>query len=447
MYLQEMKCALTLLLFSFVFGFSQSGLTLVQRPKAVIPFQLINNLIFIKLKVNGVDLTFLVDSGVSETILFSLDDKEISFNKVEKIKFSGLGENADVEGLHSTDNIVSIGKFLSDAHHSIYIILDENINFSSHVGIPVNGIIGYQLFKNNVVDINFKSKKMTFLSPEKFKKKRVRNFVKIPLTFTANKPYVMTEVEIQKKRQPAKMLLDLGNSDAVWLFPQALKDDSIMLKGITDYLGRGFSGDIYGERARIKKITLADYEFKTPIVAIPETSSIRSVTLAPERKGSIGNEILRRFRLIFDYQNATVFLRPNGDLREAFLFNGSGMAVQHDGMQWAQDLVKIETRRTDDSEIPLYKAEQEFRYKFVLKPQFSVASCRENSPCSVAGIRRGDRLISVNKKRAGELTLEKINHLLRGPDGTPVSLLIERDGRIIQLQMKLKDPIPYPNEN
>jgi hypothetical protein len=45
--------------------------------KVKIPFQLINNLVFIPINVNGVELTFL-DSGVKETILFSLEEKKIN---------------------------------------------------------------------------------------------------------------------------------------------------------------------------------------------------------------------------------------------------------------------------------------------------------------------------------------------------------------------------------
>lgn len=52
--------------------------------KVTIPFKLINNLIFIPIKVNGVELNFLLDSGVEETILFSMEEKqEVSFNNVE----------------------------------------------------------------------------------------------------------------------------------------------------------------------------------------------------------------------------------------------------------------------------------------------------------------------------------------------------------------------------
>ena len=95
-------------LFLFIFSFGQKGFQVVDDKKTVIPFQLINNLIFIPLNINGVDLTFLLDSGVNETILFSLENKEINFNDVEKIKFAGLGETKNIEGLKSENNIVNL---------------------------------------------------------------------------------------------------------------------------------------------------------------------------------------------------------------------------------------------------------------------------------------------------------------------------------------------------
>jgi hypothetical protein len=39
----------------------------------------------------------------------------------------------------------------------LYIIVDQNFNISSHVGIPVNGIIG-SVFNNNLFEINYEKK-------------------------------------------------------------------------------------------------------------------------------------------------------------------------------------------------------------------------------------------------------------------------------------------------
>ena len=171
--------------------FSQDGFVISNPKKTTIPFQLINNLIFIPVNINGVDLTFLLDSGVNETILFSLDQKEVNFNNVEKINFSGLGESINIEGLKSENNIVNIGKDYKDSQHLVFIILNESINFSSHVGIPVNGIIGYHFFKNHPIEINYTSKKIIIYNNEKTFAQRQKRFSEFPITIEGNKPYIM----------------------------------------------------------------------------------------------------------------------------------------------------------------------------------------------------------------------------------------------------------------
>ncbi|MDG4652641.1 hypothetical protein [Chryseobacterium arthrosphaerae] len=56
-----------------IFINAQNAFELINTKKAVIPFKFINNLIFIPININGAELTFLLDTGVSETILFSLE--------------------------------------------------------------------------------------------------------------------------------------------------------------------------------------------------------------------------------------------------------------------------------------------------------------------------------------------------------------------------------------
>jgi hypothetical protein len=34
-----------------------------------------------------------------------------------------------------------------------------------------------------------------------------------------NKPYMYADVEMKHEKQSSKLLLDLGNTDSVWLFP------------------------------------------------------------------------------------------------------------------------------------------------------------------------------------------------------------------------------------
>ncbi|MGS0748291.1 hypothetical protein [Halpernia sp. GG3] len=155
----------TLLQFSFA---QDLGFKINAGKKTVIPFQLINNLIFIPVTVNGISLTFLLDSGVSETILFSLENKEVNFENVEKVKFSGLGDNVELFGLKTINNDVKINNHFEDPSHTIFLILNEDFKFSSHVGIPVNGIIGYHFFKNNPVQIDYIRKKITVYNEDRY---------------------------------------------------------------------------------------------------------------------------------------------------------------------------------------------------------------------------------------------------------------------------------------
>ncbi len=163
---------------------AQDGFQILEDKKKVnIPFRQINNLVFLDLKVNNVDLTFLLDTGVSETLLFSLENKEVVFENVEKIKFTGLGGSNYIEGIKSTKNKVEVNKTLVDFSHEIYIILDEDFNFSSHVGIPVNGIIGYHFFKNNPLKIDFERHIITVYNRKYYSEKTFRKFEKLKILY------------------------------------------------------------------------------------------------------------------------------------------------------------------------------------------------------------------------------------------------------------------------
>ena len=444
-----MKSLKIFFFFLFCFSSAQKGFEISTPKKTVIPFQLINNLIFIPLNINGVELTFLLDSGVNETILFSLDEKEIKFNDTEKVKFSGLGESKNIEGLRSDNNVVNIGKGYQDLKHTIYIILDESINFSSHVGIPVNGIIGYHFFKNKPVEIDYITKKLSVYNDEKTFSKRKKKFKEFPISVEGNKPYLMTDVEMMQEKVASKMLLDLGNSDAIWLFPKVIENFVYNRPNIDDYLGQGFNGDIFGKRSRIHGFYIGDFAFEKPLTAMPDEFSIQSLKIVPDRKGSVGSDILRRFTLIFDYQEKKIYLRKNKHFNDPFLFNKSGLDIQHDGMTWQQDLVRVETAKTEKARegIVAYESEDKFKYNFVLKPQYSVAGCRKEAQCYIAGIRKDDKIISINNKKSGDWTLQKINDLMKQEDGTTVTFDMERNRQKMTFKLILKDPIPYQDEN
>jgi hypothetical protein len=153
-------------------------------------------LTFIDLKINEVNLTFLLDTGVAETLLFSLENKDISFENVEKVNFTGLGGSSYIEGIKSSKNtLVSINISLTKPH--IYIILDENLT-SLHVGIPVNGIMGYHFFKNHPIKIDFERHVITVYNEKFFNEKKLKKFEKLPISIEGQKPYLVRSSAIER---------------------------------------------------------------------------------------------------------------------------------------------------------------------------------------------------------------------------------------------------------
>jgi hypothetical protein len=411
-----------------------------KEEKVNIPFKLINNLIFIPIKVNGVELNFLLDSGVEETILFSLEEKkEIEFYNIEKITLRGLGSEDAIQGLKSTNNILEV-QGLKSTNHLLYIVLDQEFNLSSHVGIPVNGIIGYNFFKDNLVEINYERKRITIhRENDKNRKKIEKKFKKTPITIEKNKPYIVNGVTIDSLEFPAKLLIDIGNSDALWLFEKESQLIKVPAKNFEDYLGKGFSGDVEGKRARVLKFKIAEFEFKNPIAAFPDSTSLKSVKMVPGRVGSVGGEILRRFTIVFDYTNGILYLKKNREFNTPFNYNKSGIEIQQQGMQWVQETLYLQTIPIVVTEVP-FKAESNsnnFKYKFNLKPVYSIANIRKNSPAYVSGLQKGDIIISINGNPTYKYSLQQMNAFLKSEEEKWITVEIKRNSRILKFKFQL----------
>lgn len=411
--------------------------------KVSIPMVLINNLVFIPIKVNGVELNFLLDSGVEETILFSLKDNPgVSFYNSQKISLRGLGTEDAIEGLKTTNNILEL-EGMKSFHQLIYVILDEGFNLSSQIGIPVNGIIGCQFFKNNLVRIDYASKKVIVSKNDEIQRAKIqKKYAAVPISIERVKPYLYGKINLENKEVDVKLLIDTGNSDSVWLFQKINEQIKVPSKNFEDFLGKGFSGDVEGKRARIDGFSFSDFHFSHPIVAFPDSISIRNVRMVKDRVGSVGGGILRRFSVIFDYQNQQMYLKKNSNFADAFTYNKSGIEIKHHGLQWVKETVKMETvpiSGTITFDSSGRNTSNDFKYKFALKPVYEIANIRKNSAAAASGLRVGDVLLSVNKKPVYQFSLQKLNELFRSEEDRWVFLEVERNGQFLKFSFQLHD--------
>jgi membrane-associated protease RseP (regulator of RpoE activity) len=233
----------------------------------------------------------------------------------------------------------------------------------------------------------------------------------------------------------------LGNSDAFWLFQDANPNIQLPSLFFEDYLGRGFSGDIHGKRTKINSVQLGSFKLNKPIIALPDSTSIKSVNMVKDRLGSIGGGILKRFTAIFDYPNGQLFIKKASTFEDIFHYNRSGIEIINSGLQWVPETVRLATTYQDNT---FYAAgnrsgSANFQYKFELKAVFEIANVRVNSPAKEAGLQKGDILEAINNSSINSFTLQQINVLLQSEEGKTLYFEINRNGKTLKIKFQTKE--------
>jgi len=410
-----------------------------------IRFKFINNLIVIPLKINGKKLSFILDSGVSKTILFNITQNDsIGLNSVEKVSLRGLGKGEPVEALLSKNNKLSLKNIVS-YDETIYVIVRDYFDLSSKMGTTIHGIIGYNLLSNYVVKINYKNRYIDFYDPENYELKRCRKCETFPLNFYRKKPFIDAKVQLDTigdKLTDVKLLIDSGGSDAIWLFEHTKPEIVTPINHFNDILGEGLSGSIYGNRSRISTFKLGSFIIEQPTVSFLDSISTKNARMYKERNGSIGSNILKRFIVWFNYANNTITFKKNGSFKKGFNYNMSGLDVVYNGKQ----LVKEEDVRSYSdaynqsvSSTNSVKFITSFSYKF--KPSYRIRNIVANSPADKAGLKVDDIILRLNNKPAHEYQLGEIIQKFQEKDGKRIKITVDRKGEKLKFQFRLEKKV------
>ncbi|ESU25239.1 hypothetical protein FEDK69T_00040 [Flavobacterium enshiense DK69] len=426
-----------LMLFKSVSG--QNGFQFVSdKDKIVIPFTFVDNLIIMPVEINGTKLNMLLDSGSEPSIIFSFPENDtIQLYNTKKIKISGLGNEELAEGIFSDKNTANVSGYINK-QFDLLVILDENLNFSSRIGIPVNGILGYSFFKNNVIEIDYQKKKVTIYKDRKIlEKSRIKSFTPLPISVVNDRAYLNVKAKLDGKEFDLKLLVDTGLGDGLWLFENGeIKSNSNYFE---DVLGEGIGGTVFGKKSRLEELEFSKFKFKSPLVSYPDTASYKQLQLVTSRNGSLGGAMLKRFTMIMDYTGGQLYLKKSSYYDDAFNYNMSGIEVQHGGIEWVKEEMMRDSKPTNTLNVnDIVFDNSNLRYKFALKPVYTIASVRKDSPAEAAGLLIGDKILKINGKNVGNLSKQKIDEMLYEEDGKTIEMEIERKGIKKEMKFKLK---------
>lgn len=397
-----------ILLCSFLCPAQDTSEFITHKNSFKVPFHFIGNLIILETRLNGTPLNMILDTGSRYTLITDLNYvPQIVLDEGRIIKIVGYGKGKEFDAYDSPQNELSVGRAVNSNARIIYII-DSELNLTEKLGIPVHGIIGYDLMKDYVVELNFKVKTATFYKPEFFHKKRIgktQKYSSLDIDISLFKPVIQAEVFLSTGNPlPIKLMLDTGSWDALWLFENSHNQLKLPPHHYFDFLGFGINGSITGNRSKIAKLEFDEIEINEPTTSFPDSVSLSHLG-QPEFNGTIGSEILRRFNVIFDYPNGKIYLKKNKNFQEPYHFNLAGIEINQ---------------------------------PFPQLHYFEVARVYENSPAAEAGILPGDFIVNLNGVKARDLSMDYIYTLFRSKENKKITVIVNRDGNSLIKRFRLR---------
>lgn len=359
-----------------------------------IPFELIDNRIFFDVYINNSGpYKFILDSGGSNLISKRVSE-QLQIKLSGEFKINGAGDNSQTAFRTMRDHL-SISELNLEKQNFIVIDLDTimyGIGFEE-----LDGLLGYELFNNYLVTINY-DKNIIVLS------KNYDDFInssnKIPLSFWGNKPLINLNVD----NIDGQYMIDTGDRSSITFFNPFI--DSLNLRekyksSIINNTGYGIGGPIPAQVSVVKNLFINNIIINNLIVRLPNLNG--GLFSLSGFSGSIGNGVLKKFNITFDYKDEFLILEKNSNYYLDESYDKSGMWLAKN------------------------------------KDRFIVTSLVTNGPAAKAGLKLNDVIISINGINTTNLNLIKIrNELSYLTSGSLIKIIVIRSGGKKSITIKLE---------
>lgn len=272
----------------------------------VIPFRLSNGKIVLTAEVgDSGPLNVILDSGMGwDGILIYNPDKRHKINLIDpkEAYISGAGKGESPSSRFSESMTFTVGG-REFRNQKVVILLSDTFK-----GFPTDGVVGYSIFGHHAVEIDYEHFTLTL---HDFSEVKVdQSWQSVPLFF---KEYSIPWVDIiisVRTEDPVSFscYLDTADREAIVLLTRDGQSFTVPEEAKEFHLGRGLNGDIFGKRSTLSRVLFGPYELKN-ITAAFVPAEVRSKQ--PNAEGVIGNGLLKRFDLIFDYEHKLLHFKPN----------------------------------------------------------------------------------------------------------------------------------------
>ena len=345
---------------------AQKNLTFSAKLISRVPFSTFaGGIVVIRAQLAGYPdtLNFIMDTGSADVSLDSTTCLRMNIKPVQTDKLiSGVGGVRRMSYVNNQSLL--LGQIRVDSLH--FHVGDYQL-LSSEYGDRIDGIIGNDFYKRYIVKIDYDINEMYVYSKGDF------NYPKGGFTLKPTFSILPTELAAIEdiRAVKARFYFDTGAGLCVLLNSDFIGDSSILNpeKKPFPVQAHGMGGKVIMHVTTIKEFKLGPYRFRNLPAHIFD--DVYHITSYPYLAGLIGNDILRRFNIILNYDKGIFYIIPNSHFRDPFDYSYTGL-----DLYWVQGEIRVGDVMTD-------------------------------SPAEKAGFRADDVVISINENTSQDLRLYK----------------------------------------
>jgi hypothetical protein len=281
---------------------------------------------------------------------------------------------------------------------------------SAVYGRRMDGVVGAELLARYVVELDWEQRRMALHEPAAYRYSGEGAVV--PLVLAGGMPFIRLQVYLPGM-QPIEglFLVDCPHPGTIIINRPFVEENQLLEaarrnhRRLVTQFTEGVNGKSEVPYGRIDEIKIGPFSLNQPVVGFSQAKA--GALAQSEFAGILGAEILRRFRVIFDFSRERMILEPKDALSQPFRYDASGIRLRSTGVDFHD---------------------------------FVVTGVVEDSPAAQAKLQEGDRLIEIGGRPAKTLSLGEILDILKH-DGSTTILKIQRGTQLVEVSLELRQLI------
>lgn len=266
---------------------------------------------------------------------------------------------------------------------------------TSAYGEKIDGIIGYSFINRYIVKIDYDSSMMHVYTKGTFKYPRGGFLLRPILT---SLPVMTADIKDERELR-SRFYFDTGAGMCLLLSDEFASDSAFTQPKRKWYVtqAEGLGGKAPMKQGVIKQVKIGPYRFRNVPTYIFDDQY--NVTSYPYLGGLIGNDLLRRFNLIINYEKRDIYMMPNSHFKDVFDYSYTGIGM------------------------------------YVIDGEIRIIDVMPGSPAEEAGFKSEDIIMAVENNFSQSIQAYK--NLMQSP-GQKLKILVLRDGEPMILTLKVK---------